>query len=70
MYVVTAWLGHSALIAAKHYLQVTDADFEKASRKPDAQSGGQRAGGAAGIRRQSHRPARRRYGRGRKSRQG
>ena len=28
--VVTAWLGNTPRIALKHYLQVTDADFEKA----------------------------------------
>ena len=28
--VVVAWIGNSASIAAKHYLQLTDADFEKA----------------------------------------
>ena len=27
LHVVTAWIGNSARIAAKHYLQVTDADF-------------------------------------------
>ncbi len=32
IHVVTAWLGHSALIAQKHYLQLTDADFERAAR--------------------------------------
>src|SRR5262249_42820787 len=31
LHVVTAWIGHTAAIAAKHYLQVTDADFERAS---------------------------------------
>lgn len=29
-HVAAAWLGHSTLIAQKHYWQVTDADFEKA----------------------------------------
>lgn len=36
--VVTAWIGNSALIAAKHYLQVTDEHFERAiqdMRKPE-----------------------------------
>ena len=28
---VVAWLGNSAPIAARHYLQVTDADFDRAS---------------------------------------
>ena len=31
LHVVTAWLGNTPRIALKHYLQVTDADFAKAS---------------------------------------
>ena len=31
VHVVCAWLGNSALIANRHYLQVTDADFEQAT---------------------------------------
>lgn len=31
LHVVTAWLGNSEAIATKHYLQVTDADFDRAS---------------------------------------
>src|SRR5262249_22635352 len=27
-----AWIGNSALIAQKHYLQVTDADFKRAAK--------------------------------------
>ena len=34
LHVVTAWLGNSQLIAAKHYLQVTDEHFDKATRIP------------------------------------
>jgi len=30
-HVAAAWLGHSTIVAAKHYWQVTDADFEKAT---------------------------------------
>ena len=30
LHVVTAWIGNSAPIAARHYLQVTDTDFDKA----------------------------------------
>lgn len=30
LHVVTAWIGNTARIAAKHYLQVTDEDFAKA----------------------------------------
>ena len=29
---VTAWIGNSALIAVKHYLQVTEEDFAKAAK--------------------------------------
>ena len=32
IHVVTAWLGNTPRIALKHYLQVTDADFERACR--------------------------------------
>ncbi|WP_391580980.1 tyrosine-type recombinase/integrase [Bythopirellula polymerisocia] len=32
-HVAAAWLGHSTLVAQKHYWQVTDADFEKAAEK-------------------------------------
>ena len=46
LHVVCAWIGNSALIAQKHYLQVTDADFERAAtddrecgRKSGAESG-------------------------------
>lgn len=34
LHVVTAWIGNSAPIAARHYLQVTDADFQRASKAP------------------------------------
>src|SRR5262249_25404294 len=46
LHVVCAWIGNSALVAQKHYLQVTDADFERATagdsengRKSGAESG-------------------------------
>jgi len=32
LHVVTAWIGNSKAIAAKHYLQVVDSDFERAAR--------------------------------------
>jgi integrase len=38
LHVVTAWIGNSEIIAAKHYLQVTDADFVAAVQNP-VQSG-------------------------------
>ncbi|MCA9177890.1 MAG: hypothetical protein KDB14_25670 [Planctomycetales bacterium] len=42
IHVVTAWLGNTPRIALKHYLQVTDADFERAaqvSKEDSAESG-------------------------------
>ena len=60
IHVVTAWLGNTPRIAMKHYLQVTDADFERAAQ--DGAESGARAAhkcGAAGARRQSHVFARR-----------
>ncbi len=33
LHVVTAWIGNSARIAAQHYLQVTDADFDRANQR-------------------------------------
>jgi hypothetical protein len=38
LHVVCAWIGNSTPIAAKHYLQITDMDFERAT-KSGAQSG-------------------------------
>jgi integrase len=32
LHVVCSWIGNSQAVAAKHYLQVTDADFDRASR--------------------------------------
>ena len=32
LYVVSAWLGNSQLIAAKHYLQFTDSHFQEATQ--------------------------------------
>ena len=55
IHVVTAWLGNTPQIAMKHYLQVTDDDFERASQ------GGAKSGaesGAAGARGKSHQFAR------------
>jgi integrase len=31
IHVVAQWLGHSALVAQKHYLQVRDEDFQRAA---------------------------------------
>ena len=46
LHVVVAWIGNSAAIATRHYLQVTDADYDKANsrrrrirRTPGAKSG-------------------------------
>lgn len=41
LHVVTKWIGNSARVAQKHYLQVTDADFDRAVR------GGAESGAAA-----------------------
>jgi len=38
IHVVTSWIGNSVAVAAKHYLQVTDADFSRAVVKGDAES--------------------------------
>ncbi len=37
-HVVVAWIGHSETVARKHYLQVTDANFEKATAEKVAHS--------------------------------
>jgi len=34
LHVVTAWIGNSKAIAAKHYLQIRDEDFDRATRTP------------------------------------
>jgi len=39
LHVVCNWVGNSAIIAAKHYLQVTDAHFAKAAGTPADQGG-------------------------------
>jgi len=39
LHVVTAWIGNSKAIAAKHYLQVRDEDFERAAQTPKDTSG-------------------------------
>jgi integrase len=51
-HVAAAWLGHSELVAQKHYWQVTDADFEKAQNAAQqpaatASEGGQEKEGAS-----------------------
>lgn len=38
IHTVTAWIGNTPTIALKHYLQVTDADFDKATGKSAAES--------------------------------
>ncbi len=43
LHVVVAWLGNSAPIAARHYLQVTDADFDRAVQ------GGAKSGAKSGA---------------------
>lgn len=36
LHVVCEWIGNSRAVAQRHYLQVTDSDFEKATRAEDA----------------------------------
>ena len=46
IHVVCQWIGNSALVAQRHYLQVTDAHFAEAARRPvcsGAKSGAQAA---------------------------
>ena len=38
VHVVTAWLGNTASVAAKHYLQTTEEHFEKATQNPTQQA--------------------------------
>ena len=33
IHVVTSWLGNTPRIALKHYLQVTDADYQRAAKE-------------------------------------
>jgi hypothetical protein len=47
LHVVCEWIGNSALVAQKHYLQVTQADFERASQAGGAESGARTAQNAA-----------------------
>lgn len=59
IHVVTRWIGNSPTVALRHYLQVTDADYERASRgggeaarnpaRSDADTGGQFRGSAPAI---------------------
>jgi len=42
LHVVTAWLGNSELVAAKHYLQIREADFERALASTDARDWAQK----------------------------
>ncbi len=49
-HVAAAWLGHSTLIASKHYWQITDADFEKATlEKPPERCAAQKAAQQAHV---------------------
>ena len=38
VHVVTAWLGNTASVAAKHYLQTTEEPFDKAVQNPVQQA--------------------------------
>jgi len=50
LHVVVAWIGNSAAIATRHYLQVTDADYDKANL-------GGAESGALGAQNQAQQPA-------------
>lgn len=41
LHVVCDWIGNSATIAQKHYLQVTDSDFERATNQSGKLCGAQ-----------------------------
>ncbi len=43
VHVVTRWLGNSPNVAARHYLQVTDAHYDRAAADPQAQRKAQRS---------------------------
>ena len=45
-HVVVSWIGHSEKVARRHYLQTTDAHFEKAIKA----AGGGAGAGAHGVR--------------------
>ncbi len=55
LHVVCAWIGNSAIIAAKHYLQVTDAHFSKAVCIPTNQGGAE--SGALSDKKGAQKPA-------------
>ncbi len=44
LHVAVAWIGNSQAIAAKHYLQVTDADFDRAAEGYPCSGGGTESG--------------------------
>ncbi len=50
-HVAAEWLGHSQMVAQKHYWQVTDADFEKAAKAsaPAVQNAVQSAAVSSGV---------------------
>ncbi len=47
LHVVVQWLGNGAPIAARHYLQVTDADFDRATGGYPQTEGGAESGAVA-----------------------
>jgi integrase len=50
LHVVCAWIGHSPAIAAKHYLQVRESDFDRATGcAANALHGGRQPGGSEGF---------------------
>src|SRR5262249_33778821 len=60
LHVVCAWIGNKQAVAAEHYLQVTDADFERAAKSGAValQNGVQQAAATARTDRQETTQAR------------
>lgn len=48
LHVVTAWIGNSELVAARHYLQLTDEHFRRATTEQAAQNAAQKLHDGAG----------------------
>jgi integrase len=50
LHVVTAWIGNSARVAAKHYLQVTEADYQRAAEGKESTAENRPVGNTGGAR--------------------
>jgi hypothetical protein len=69
-HVAAYWLGHSTLVASKHYWQVTDADYERANVQPTgvAQQNAQQMGSVGPVS-ATHEPQRAEARKARKTRE-